>query len=162
VDETLEWVEKAALGNLKDHGQVAETLGKEASTTLTVLLAALSGAFGYSIATSAYQIGATALTVYLFLLCAILVTKCMMIGEFPALTNEPRNLMQEGFSLDALRRAELKNMQSRIDEAASRNATTAQWLNRVRLGAVGSPAIFGVATFAVEMVHSCAAAGVAG
>jgi len=162
MNEILEWIEKAALGNLKDHSQAADALAKEAATTLTILLAALSAAFGYALTFSPYQIGAVALTFYLFLLCVPLVTRCMMIGEFPATTHEPRNLKQDGFSLDALRDAELKNIQDRIDQAARRNAITAQWLNRVRIGAICSPAIFVASIFAVELAHLCAPAAAAG
>lgn len=162
MNDVLEWVEKAALGNLSGHLQVADTLAKDAATTLTILLAALSGAFGYSLSATGYQAGAIGLTMYLFLLCVVLVTKCMMTGEFPATTNEPRNLMQEGFALAALRKVELRNFQVRIDKAAKRNASTAQWLNRVRLGAVCSPAIFVLATFAAELVHLSEKVGAAG
>lgn len=162
MNETLEWIEKAALENLRGHLQIADGLAKESATTLTILLAALSGAFGYALSVSEYRIGSVALTAYLFALCFVLVTRCMMIKEFPATTNEPRNLNQQGFSFDALRNAELKNLQDRIDQAAQRNAITAQWLNRVRLGAICSPLIFAIVTFAMALAHLCGKAAVAG
>lgn len=162
MNETLDWIERAALENIRGHLQSADTLAKEAATTLTILLAALSGAFGYSLTNSDYRLSAVALTAYLFALCAILVTRCMMIKEFPATTNEPRNLNQEGFPLDVLRSVELRNIQDRIDQAAQRNAITAQWLNRVRIGTICSPMIFAVATSATALVHLCEKAAAAG
>ncbi|MDP1634583.1 MAG: hypothetical protein Q8L69_07855 [Gallionellaceae bacterium] len=162
MNEISEWIEKAALENLRGHSQIADGLAKESATTLTILLAALSGAFGYALTVPEYRIGSVAMTAYLFALCVALVTRCMMIKEFPATTNEPRNLNQQGFALDDLRNAELKNFQARIDQAAQRNATTAQWLNRVRLGAIGSPLIFAIAISAVELVHLYGKAAAAG
>ena len=162
MNDVLEWIEKAALENLRGHLQIADVLAKEAATTLTILLAALSGAFGYALTVSEYRIGSVVLTAYLFVLCVVLVTRCMMIKEFPATTNEPRNLNQQGFALDALRSTELKNFQLRIDQAAQRNAITAQWLNRVRLGAIGSPLIFTISISAAALVHLCGKAAAAG
>jgi len=156
MNETLEWIEKAATENLKGHSQTVDTLAKEALTTLTILLAALSGAFGYALTASDYRIGAVVLTIYIFVICVTLVTRCMMIEEFPAITNEPRNLKQDGFPLDILRSVELQNMQCRIDMAAQRNAITAQWLNRLRIAAICSPLIFATITFATALAnHSC-------
>lgn len=162
MNETLDWIERAALENMRGHLQSADTLAKEATTTLTILLAALSGAFGYALTDSDYRVSAVALTGYLFVLCAMLVTRCMKIGEFPATTNEPRNLNQEGFPLDALRKVELRNIQDRIDQAARRNAITAQWLNRVRIGAICSPIIFAATTSAMALAHLYAQAAAVG
>jgi hypothetical protein len=153
MNDLLEWIEKAALENLRGHTQSADVLAKEAGTTLTILLATLSGAFAYALKTEDYRVGAVALTAYIFALCVALVINCMMIGEFPAITNEPRNLNQEGYELDVLCRVELRNIQERIDRAAQRNALTAQWLNRVRIGAICSPLIFAATIFAEGLVH---------
>jgi hypothetical protein len=153
VNNVLEWVEKAALENMRGHAQAADTLAKEAATTLTILLAILSGAFAFSLRTSDYQYGAISMTAYLFLLCVLLVIKCLVIREFPAVTNEPKNLYQEGYDLDALRKAELRNMQERINLAAGRNTVTAQWLNRVRIGTIFSPLVFVSAIYAWGLAH---------
>ena len=161
MNDVLEWVEKAALENMRGHAQSADALAKEAGTTLTILLAMLSGAFAYALRASDL-VGAVALTAYLFALCVVLVINCMMIGEFPAITNEPRNLNQKGYDLDAIRSVELRNIQERIDQAARRNAITARWLNRVRIGAICSPLVFAVAIFAAGLVHRGAQAVAAG
>ena len=161
MNDILEWVEKAALENLRGHWQTADTLAKEAGTTLAILLAMLSGAFTYAL-NGANFAGAFALVAYLFLLCVALVTKCMMIGEFPAITNEPRNLNQKGYDLDAIRSVELRNIQERIDHAAQRNAVTARWLNRVRVGAICTPLVYAASIFAAGLVHHGAQAAAVG
>jgi hypothetical protein len=158
----LDWVEKAALENLRGHLQSADVLAKEAAATLTILLAGLSGAFTFAVGTQSFRVGAIILTVYLFVLCFVLVIRCMMIGRLPAITNEPRNLNQDGYELEALRRTELDNIQGRIDQTARRNAVTARWLNYVRLGAILSPAIFIVATFLAAPAHRAVQAAAGG
>lgn len=150
--ETLEWVEKAALENLRAHLQATDALSKEASTTLTVLFAALGGAFAYALKGNEHAWLAAILTAYLSFLSLVLVWYCMRVVEAPAPTNEPRNLLQEGYAFDALRRAELKNIQQRIDQAAHRNELTALWLNRVRVGAASAPVIAVLATFVAARV----------
>lgn len=158
MNDILEWVEKAATINLRDHLHAAEGLSKEASQTLTMLMAALGGAFGLAVGASAFRFSAGAMAVFLFLAAAVLVMKCLVIDEFPSITNEPKNLLQDGFDLAALRKAELKNMQSRIEAATKRNTERSLWLNRVRLAGIFSPAVFVL----VEAGRLCAAALVAG
>ena len=148
MKELLDWAEKAALENIKFHLQNSDNLAKEATTTLTVLLAGLGAALAYTlkaldsgIATTTTA-GAAGMTLYLAALSGLLVFRCMKIAPIPAPTNEPRNLYQKGFELDALREVELTNIQERIDQAVARNDGTTAWLNRVRLLAVLSPFIF--------------------
>ena len=151
MNDVLEWVEKAAIENLRYHLASTDTLAKEANLTLTILLAALSAAFSYVLANPTLRAAAIVMTLYLFGLCLLLVSKCLMIEEVPSPTNEPRNLLQDGYELDALARAELKNIQVRIDQAALRNTNTALWLNRVRIGAVLTPVVFVVSAFAAAV-----------
>lgn len=142
MNDVLEWIEKAAMTNLRDHLQAAEGLSKEANQTLTTLMAALGGAFGLAIGATAFRLSAGAMAAFLFIVCAGLVMKCLVVDEFPSIANEPKNLMQEGFDLASLRKSELKNIQSRIEAAAKRNTERSLWLNRVRLAGIFSPAVF--------------------
>jgi hypothetical protein len=146
TNDVLEWVENAAATNLRDHLQSAEGITREANLTLTALLAALGATFGLAIGASQFRFAAGAMAIFLFVVCVALVKKCLVIKEFPSIANEPKNLMQEGFDLTALRKAELKNMQARIEDAMERNNARAIALNRVRLAAIASPAIFVLAT----------------
>jgi hypothetical protein len=150
MKDVIDWVEKAALENLRSHLLSTDAMTREANSTLTILLAALSGAFAYALKGDEHAGLAYVLTTYLSLLSLLLVWFCMRITRAPAPTNEPRNLMQEGYELEALRRAELKNIQERIDEAAQRNFVTARWLNRVRMAAVCAPLAAVLLTFAAS------------
>lgn len=66
----------------------------------------------------------------------------MMFVSYPALYQEPENLMQAAFSIDEIREAEINNLQVRIIEAAGINAKRAKWLNWLRIAAAISPLIF--------------------
>jgi hypothetical protein len=158
MNDVLEWVEKAATDNLRDHLQAAEGITKEANQTLTMLMAALGGAFGFAVGASEFRFSAGAMALFLFVAGVALVTRCLVVDEFPSIANEPKNLMQEGFELPALRKAELKNMQYRIEDAIRRNTMRALSLNRIRLAAISSPAIFLLA----EVGRLCVTALVAG
>lgn len=151
--DVLEWAEKAALENIRYQLQSTDTLAKEANTTLTILIAALGAAFAYAITGGRYAAAATVLTGYLAAACIVLVTKCMMIDEAPAPTNEPRNLVQVGYTLEAMRRAELRNAQERIDRVVQRNDRTALWLNGVRVAAVCAPVVFAVTAFVASALY---------
>ena len=146
--ELIDWVEKQALENLKFRIQDAENIAKESNTTLTILLAALGGGIAYTAklieadAEQPVMAGMLMSLIYIAVLCGVLLLKCMKIAAMPVPTNEPRNLFQKQFSLDAIREAELANVQARIDEAVARNDFVAAWLNRVRFLAVLTPLIF--------------------
>lgn len=140
--EVLEWAEKAAIENLKFHGQCADALAREASTTLAVLLAGMGAALAHVIqaldrGSAGPLVGVSAaLGLGLAVLGLLVVTRCMRIEALAAPTNEPGHLALPGFSVAQLRRAELCNMQARILQAVARNERTTGWLNRARLWAV--------------------------
>lgn len=151
MTELLLYAERAGLENMRGHKASADDLAKEANLTLTVLLAVSSGALAYSVklaeigASKTLLAGMIATTAYLFVCCALLINNCLMIGEFPSTTNEPENLYQSDFTIDQIREAELQNLQARINAASRRNATTATWLNRVRLAATVTPIVLLIA-----------------
>jgi hypothetical protein len=144
--DLLDWVEKQAQENLHFRVQDTEALKKDSTTTLNILLAGMAGAFAYGMRlypkSEGWEIAAVfVFATYLLALCAVLIFKCLKICAIPAPTNEPRNLYQETFTLEQLRKVELENVQSRIDEVVKRNNSVALWLNRVRLLAVCSPIV---------------------
>lgn len=155
--KTLEWVEKQCQESLKDRFTTAELISKEAQTTLTVLLAAIGGATAYAAkifepgAPGPLAIASAAVCVYLVALSVCLVMTCMMLTSYPALHQEPENLMQKEYPVDALKEAELKNIDLRIRDAAAINARRANWLNAVRIAAALAPIFFaGVAWIAPQ------------
>jgi hypothetical protein len=161
-DDALKWIEGAAIENMKGKHSTADVLAKEASVTLTVLLAGIGGTISYAVSglTSA-NVSLTAWAslgtcLYLMGLAAWLVRDCMLVEPIPAVYNEPRNLLR--YATDPLanqRKAELDRLQSRIDEAYERNEKVASALNNIRLSAVGAPVLFGAClllAFAVDVV----------
>ena len=148
MNELIDWVEKQALENFKSHIQDADNLIKQSSTTLTILLAALGTGTAYSVKVldahgdKSLLIAAIVFSIYILLLCAVLVFKCLKIQAIPAPTNEPDHLYRKSLSLDHIREEELKNLQQRINQLVKRNDATSRWLNRVRLLTVASPIVF--------------------
>ena len=150
--EVLDYAEKAGLENLKFRLQNSETLAKEASTTLTILLAGIGGAMALAMKgfeqhlpiPSAVTIGVTGLSIWLMFVAGLLVVFCMLSMDLPVPTNEPLNLYQPDFDLDALRAVELRNLDQRIKQTTARNHRVAVWLDRVRLLAIASPMVFSI------------------
>lgn len=154
----LEWAESAGLENLRRHSSNADDLNSQSHTTLVLLLAAAGASTAYALE-KFDESGVTwlvcfvsAITIWLFLLCAVLVWKCLKISSFPSVTNEPENLAQPGYSLDSLRAVEIENIQARIEEAAQRNHITARWLNYIRMSATLSPVVAAVVSLVVGWV----------
>lgn len=147
-EATLAWIEGAAIENMKGKHATADTLAKEASVTLTVLLAAVGGTISYAVTglpngsiTAWASLGTC---IYLMGLAAWLVRDCMLVEPIPAIYNEPKNLLKHTTKpLASQRRAELTRLQARIDEAYERNEKVAGVLNNIRLSAVGTPVLFG-------------------
>lgn len=153
MDTLIEWAEKAALENLRFRLQNAETLAREASTTLTILLAGMGAATAYAIKgfeqtlPTSLTIGAAVLACWLMVVGALLIVFCILTTELPAPTNEPKNLFQKEYALDLLREVELRNIQSRIELLVQRNHRVAAWLDRTRILALLSPLIFVIAVW---------------
>lgn len=148
---TLEWIEKQAQESLKARFATNEIIAKDAQTTLTVLLAGIGGSAAY--AAKIFELGpagpievaAAVVCVYFVILAVILVWFCMMFRSYPALYQNPENLMHPECSLDAIRQAEIENMEVRIKEAAQLNAERAKRLNWLRIALIVSPFMFVVA-----------------
>lgn len=155
VPGEFEWIEKAAIENLKGRRETADILAKEAATTLTVLLAGVGGSLAYGVKlldgdTSNTVIAASAACIWLTLLSMGLVLACLKIKGIPALYNQPGELLKRGESkesFDEWRRGELENIEIRIQTAVRRNNTTARNLNYVRILAVCTPFISVLAAF---------------
>jgi hypothetical protein len=145
---TLEWIEKHAQESLKTRFQTAELLAKESQTTLTVLLAAIGASSAYAAKifqpneAGPIEIAAAVTCVYLVVLAVTLVAACMIFVSYPALHQDPKNLMHPTYSIDEIREAEINNLQERIAEAAVINKNRARRLNWLRIAAALSPFLF--------------------
>lgn len=147
--KVLEWVEKQCQDSMKERYATAEILTKEAQVTLTVLLAGVGAAAAYGIklfdATPAgpVVIASAVVCVYLVAVSMLLVVKCMMYQAYPAMYQEPENLMQREWGLSALREVELENVSKRIGDAKAINDHRASWLNGLRIAAILATVVFG-------------------
>ncbi len=163
--ERLDWIEKLAIENMKAHHASADVIAKEASTTLTVLLAGAAGGLAYAgkaldaNSWTWYSFGAAVFTAYMTWLCYRCVKDCLMISPVPQIFNEPRNLDAPELTLSELRQAEILGLQSRIDEAAKRNGALSLKMNRIRELAVASPLVFAIASGAWAVGYSLGAPG---
>jgi len=148
--KTLEWIEKQGQESLKARFATAELIAKETQTTLTVLLAGIGGSAAYAAKnfepgpSGPVDVAAAVACVYLVVLALVLVIVCMRFSDYPALYQNPENLMHPTYSIDAIREEEVKNLGTRIKEAADINAKRAVRLNRIRLAIALSPVLFGV------------------
>jgi len=148
MEKLIDWVEKNALENLRFRLQNAETLAKDASSTLTWVLAAMGGTLAYSVkgledgSLAPLIAGTLSASLWLAICAGLLVIRCIQTRELVAPTNEPSNIFQPEHSLDDLRRAELRNIQERIELATARNRTVAYWLDKCRLMLTFTPLVF--------------------
>jgi hypothetical protein len=163
--ERLDWIEKSAIENLKAHHASADVIAKEASTTLTVLLAGAGGGLAYAgKAVDAhswtwYSFGAAAFTAWLTWLCYRCVKECLIISPIPQIYNEPRNLHAPELTLSELRESEILGLQNRIDLAAKRNGEQALKMNEIRKLAVASPLVFAISSLVWALGYSLGASG---
>ncbi|MFV0411142.1 MAG: hypothetical protein ACK5LJ_16015 [Paracoccus sp. (in: a-proteobacteria)] len=156
----LDWAETAGIENLKQQRAAADFMRKEGVTTLTILLAGATGALAYAVKgldqhTAWLASGALAMSLYLYALSAATVFLVMYIQGFPAVYNEPVNLYQKRFSLEALREVELQNLQGRINVAVKRNLCIQNRLNGIRIFAVCSPIAFGAGAWIGLYLRGC-------
>jgi hypothetical protein len=159
MDELIDFAEKAGAENIRFRLQNAETLSKDASSTLTVLLAGIGGAMTYaakvleSSTPKAVELGALVFLIWLICTATVLVHYCMLSTNIQAPTNQPMNLYQKEYSLESIRVAELRNLEDRIKLLIDRNHRIAAWLDRVRILTIASPIVFFVVTAICEVVR---------
>ena len=153
MNNIIDWVEKAALENIRFHLKNADDIAKEATTTLTIFLAGLAAALAHGVKGLEKEVltsttyASLILSVYIAVLAAMLIYKCMRIAPIPAPTNEPKNLYQKNMALDEIKEEELENLQIRINQAVERNDFAGSWLNRMRIAATLSPFIWALAFY---------------
>lgn len=151
--ELIDWLENAAVSNLRSKHENADLIMREANTTLTIILSAI----GVTVAYFANQfsidksIALVSLIVSFYLIvCALfLVRKCLHLEDFPALFNEYKYLNQPKIEFDKLRHLELANIQQRCEDADQIILVRSIWLNRIRVSVALSP-VFTIAILAIQ------------
>ena len=94
----LEWIEHSGIEKLKSPIATADTLAKEAATTLTVLLVGTGGAGAYAIKLfeneqNAAAVAAAAASAWLAVLSCALGLGCMMLQGISPAYNQPGQLL---------------------------------------------------------------------
>ena len=151
MNESLVWIEKAALENLRERSNNGDLIHKEANTLLTILLSGAGAALYFGMQHNDVRFSALAVSLWLFCIATILTLKCLMFGDYPSVWNEPKNLNQKGYDLDQLRQFELENIQVRISLATELNCTKSRRLNRCILAACSTPLV----GFIAWLVSAC-------
>ncbi len=148
--QQLDWIEKAAIENLRGRLATGDVLLAQVNTLLSLLLVGIGGSLAYAVkladntSASPFVAGMVLVVAWLTIVAAVLVWRCLFTRETQLLYNEPRNLYQPdlGITFEALRIFELDNIQARIERTKKRNAMVATWLDRCRAAAVATPAPF--------------------
>lgn len=146
--KVLDHAEKAGQENMKFHIDNGDCLAKDSNSTLTILLAGGGATLGYWMklleqGNHPHLVwGVGALSCYLFALALLLLIFGMQAEDLEAPTNEPQNLMVQGFAADLIREEDLKDLQRRIDLNIARNERKAFWLNWARRLLVFAPVVF--------------------
>lgn len=157
----LDFAEREGKENLKFQIECGDDLQKQSNTTLSFLITGGGAALAFSF--KEFQANPDtnplfwvlgAVSCYFFLLACILVRKCLWVGLVMPPTNEPKNLMVEGFGVDQIREAELSNIQHRIEFNANRNESVGNSLNRVRVAIFASP-IFCILVYGITNLAIC-------
>lgn len=158
----LDWAEKAGIENMKDQVTNADQIQSQVGTLLTLLISGASAALYFSMQHPNLRITALAVSLWLLCLAIWLALKCWMYGDFPSVWNEPKNLNQKGYKLDALRQYELENLQQRITDAMNLNFTKTQRINKCILATCLATPVIGIIVWLVAESGFCALAQVAG
>jgi len=147
--ETVKWVEEHARIVSAFQERCTESLDRQASSLVSLLLAGAGSALAYAVSLSngaaplwqAAGIGASSL--WLFLVAAIAVRSTLWTKPVHAPANQPANLaMTYDMDITKARALELKNHQFIIEHTRARNDQVGRWVNISRALAVATPLIF--------------------
>jgi hypothetical protein len=127
--DRLDWVERAAIENLKEHAQNSDLLRKEVVTLLTLVLSGAGAALYFAAKETNLTEAAVVVSLWLFSIALLLSFNCLMFATFPAIWNEPKQLNQKQYDFEEVREEELLNIQERIELASDLNAKKSDWLN---------------------------------
>lgn len=119
--DRLDWLERAGIENLKEHSQNSDFIRSEATRMLTILFSGAGAALYFGAKETELVIPALGVSAWLFAIAFLVTLKCLMFGRYPSVWNAPRNLNDDDYEFDELRKAEIANFQMRIDITAGLN-----------------------------------------
>lgn len=146
----LQRAERLGLENMKSRLETRQLGNSQATALFTVLVAVMGAAASYVVPQFGGRLpllGCAVLAglVWLFVVAAVLLLKCMNSESTPAHYNDPLNYVADNWGLEALIAHELKLLHERARELAELNHRRAVWLNRVRMALLATPAVMAVA-----------------
>ena len=142
-----DWAEGLGYQALKARVDSGAAIAAQANTALALMLAGMAGCLVWGLKVlepGALPVawGAAAVAAYLALVAMATVHWCINLQDAPALYNRPGNLVLLNATLEQVRMGELANLDERICQQTALNARKAHALNRARLAATASPAVF--------------------
>lgn len=152
--EYLEWVEKAAIENLRGRLATGDVLLAQANQLLSLLMVGIAGSLVYGAkifgdGPGPLEWGAAATSAWLSACTVVLTFMCIATRTTQALYNEPKNLLVPGVGIDAARFWETQLVQRRIELTRARNASVAHWLDICRYATALTPVAFSAGALAL-------------
>ncbi|MGY1490749.1 hypothetical protein ACW4YW_15185 [Methylobacillus pratensis] len=155
----FDWIESHAINNLKGRAENARLIAKEAQFTVNMLMAGGGASLGFTavrMGTDSAEVlaAAMAVSIYMFSIAAYLLLRCLKFEDFPAVYNEPDNLILPGWPHDAIRDGELLRLQASIKLAVKINLGKSNRLNRAQVAITLTPLIGIFAWLAVKFTEA--------
>jgi hypothetical protein len=154
--ERVKWAEEQGLKNLAEKFATADSMSKEAQTTLTYVMAGMGGTFAYVFPNLDKPLtpvlwAALVLCGYFTLLGIALVVTTFFIKSFPSPYAEPNGLLaRPDLSIEEVREGEVDNITDRITDSINWIDRKSKAVNLVRGGLVASPLVGAIAIWACK------------
>jgi hypothetical protein len=159
--DELDWIENHAIENLKGRVETATVLAQEAHNTLMLVLTGTVGALAYGIKlvdgdVTYSNIGAAAACIWLMLVSAYVVHKCLRVAPIPAVYSQPKMLfgrVEQKVPFEEWRSKVVLLIEGRIQKAVQRNREVGSALNMARMLALLTPVVSGLSMSVYWLVH---------
>ena len=152
--EMIDYAEAQGRENYAWHARVNDITRNEANVTLAFLLAGGGASLGWGIAGAgqAHGVALLVLSVWLFVLAALVQLKCLHFSPSMAPANQPLQVYLPQFDTDSIREQQLNHLEQAILLAIEKGNARAKQLSRIRLLTCFSPVVFLVAWAACHAV----------
>lgn len=127
--DKLDWLEQNGRGNLDMRVENTDLIRSQANTMLAIALSGGGAALYFAAKEHYLVIAALLVSAYLFWIAFRITEKCIVFKDYPSSWNTPKNLNQPNYELDQLRKFELDNIQSAIEQATAINKAKSAMLN---------------------------------
>lgn len=153
--ELINWIEAQARSTVDFGIACSDALERQANTLINTLIVGAGGSFAYFVSLSEkkavlwQQWGMFAVAIWLFLVAAIVLIKCMWSGHMYPPTNDPENMLAvKKYSLIEVKGFQLDHVQFAIKFNRARNNSVGLWLNGARALTILTPGAFAIGAWA--------------